>query len=53
MSLAELAERSEVSKAMLNQIEMGKKLTDDCAGLEDCERLGVPFGALLGEPSAG
>ena len=38
MSPAELAERSEVSKAMLNQIEMGKS-SDDCIRLEDRKRL--------------
>lgn len=53
MSLAELAERSEVSKAMLNQIEMGKSSPTIALGWKIANGLGVPFGALLGEPQPG
>ena len=53
MSLAELAERSEVSKAMLNQIEMGKSSPTIALGWKIANGLGVPFGALLGEPMPG
>ncbi len=53
MSLAELADRSEVSKAMLNQIEMGKSSPTIALGWKIANGLGVPFGALLGEPMPG
>jgi transcriptional regulator with XRE-family HTH domain len=53
LSLAELAERSEVSKAMLNQIEMGKSSPTIALGWKIANGLGVPFGALLGEPMPG
>jgi transcriptional regulator with XRE-family HTH domain len=53
LSLAELSERSEVSKAMLSQIEMGRSSPTIALGWKIANGLGVPFGALLGEPMPG
>jgi len=53
LSLAELSERSGVSKAMLNQIETGKSSPTIALGWKIANGLGVPFGALLGEPLPG
>lgn len=53
MTLAELSERSGVSKAMLNQIEAGKSSPTIALGWKIANGLGVPFGALLGEPMPG
>ncbi len=49
LTLAELAERSGVSKAMLNQIENGKSSPTIALGWRIANGLGVSFGALLGE----
>jgi len=53
LTLQELAERSGVSKAMLNQIEGGKSSPTIALGWKIANGLGVPFGALLGEPMPG
>jgi transcriptional regulator with XRE-family HTH domain len=53
LTLAELSERSGVSKAMLNQIESGKSSPTIALGWKIANGLGVPFGALLGEPMPG
>ena len=52
-SLRLLAERSGVSKAMLNQIEGGKSSPSIALGWKIANGLGVPFGALLGEAMPG
>lgn len=49
LTLAELAERSGVSKAMLNQIENAKSSPTIALGWKIANGLGVSFGALLGE----
>lgn len=49
LSLADLAERSGVSRAMLNQIETGKSSPTIALGWKIANGLGVSFGALLGE----
>lgn len=49
LTLAELSERSGVSKAMLNQIENGKSSPTIALGWKIANGLGVSFGALLGE----
>jgi transcriptional regulator with XRE-family HTH domain len=49
LSLAQLAERSGVSRAMLNQIEIGKSSPTIALGWKIANGLGVSFGALLGE----
>lgn len=53
LTLAELSERSGVSKAMLNQIESGRSSPTIATGWKIANGLGVPFGALLGEPMPG
>jgi transcriptional regulator with XRE-family HTH domain len=53
LTLAELAERSGVSKAMLNQIENAKSSPTIALGWKIANGLGVPFGALLGEAEPG
>ncbi len=53
LTLQELAERSGVSKAMLNQIEGGKSSPTIALGWKIANGLGVPFGALLGEALPG
>jgi transcriptional regulator with XRE-family HTH domain len=53
LTLQELSERSGVSKAMLAQIEAGKSSPTISLGWKIANGLGVPFGALLGEPLPG
>lgn len=53
LTLAELAERSGVSKAMLNQIENARSSPTIALGWKIANGLGVPFGALLGEAAPG
>lgn len=53
LTLTELAERSGVSKAMLNQIESGKSSPTIALGWKIANGLGVPFGTLLGESEPG
>ena len=53
MSLADLSARCGVSRAMLSQIEQGKSSPSIALGWKIANGLGVPFGALLGEPAEG
>jgi transcriptional regulator with XRE-family HTH domain len=53
LTLTELAERSGVSKAMLNQIESGKSSPTIALGWKIANGLGVPFGTLLGDSEPG
>lgn len=53
LTLQQLAERSGVSKAMLNQIEAGKSSPTIALGWKIANGLGVQFGALLGEALPG
>ena len=53
LTLSELAERSGVSKAMLNQIESGKSSPTIALGWKIANGLQVPFGTLLGESEPG
>lgn len=53
LTLQDLAERSGVSKAMLNQIEAGKSSPSIALAWKIANGLGVPFGALLGEAMPG
>jgi transcriptional regulator with XRE-family HTH domain len=53
LSLAELATRCGVSRAMISQIEQGRSSPSISLGWKLANGLGVPFGALLGEPTEG
>jgi transcriptional regulator with XRE-family HTH domain len=53
LTLQELAERTGVSKAMLNQIETGKSSPTIALGWKIANGLQVSFGALLGEAEPG
>lgn len=53
LSLAELAARTGVSKAMLNQIETGKSSPTIALGWKIANGMQVSFGALLGEAEPG
>jgi transcriptional regulator with XRE-family HTH domain len=53
LTLADLTARSGVSRAMLSQIEQGRSSPSIALGWKIANGLGVPFGALLGEPVEG
>ncbi len=50
LSLEELSQASGVSRAMLNQIELGRSTPTVTVVWKIAQALGVPFTALLGEP---
>ena len=51
LTLAELAAMCGVSRAMLSQIEQGRSSPSIALGWKIANGLGLPFGALLGEPT--
>lgn len=53
LSLADLSATCGVSRAMLSQIEQGRSSPSIALGWKIANGLGVPFGALLGEPGEG
>jgi len=51
LTLADLAAMCGVSRAMLSQIEQGRSSPSIALGWKIANGLGLPFGALLGEPT--
>jgi transcriptional regulator with XRE-family HTH domain len=51
LTLADLATMCGVSRAMLSQIEQGRSSPSIALGWKIANGLGLPFGALLGEPT--